>query len=45
MMQRKLKVQFVIIDEAHHALASSYKKLWDLYPEAKDLVLQRLLGE
>ena len=34
---KKLKVQFVIIDEAHHALASSYKKLWDLYPEAKRL--------
>ena len=34
---KKLKIQFVIIDEAHHALASSYKKLWDLYPEAKRL--------
>ena len=34
---KKLKVQFVIIDEAHHALASSYKKLWDLYPGSKKL--------
>ena len=34
---KNLKVQFVIIDEAHHALAASYKKLWDLYPDAKRL--------
>ena len=34
---KKLNVQFVIIDEAHHALASSYKKLWDLYPDSKKL--------
>lgn len=34
---KKLKVQFVIIDEAHHALASSYKKLWNLYPGSKKL--------
>lgn len=27
----------VIIDEAHHALASTYKKLWDFYPSAKFL--------
>ncbi len=33
----KLNVRFVIIDEAHHALADSYKKLWDLYPESKKL--------
>ena len=33
----KLNVQFVIIDEAHHALATTYKKLWDLYPESKKL--------
>ena len=32
---KKLNVQFVIIDEAHHALASSYKKLWTIYPNAK----------
>ena len=34
---QKLKVQFIIIDEAHHALAASYKKLWDMYPDAKRL--------
>lgn len=34
---KKLKVQFIIIDEAHHALAASYKKLWEMYPDAKRL--------
>lgn len=34
---KDLKVQFVIIDEAHHALATTYKKLWDLYPGSKKL--------
>ena len=34
---QKLKVQFVIIDEAHHALAATYKKLWDMYPGSKKL--------
>ena len=34
---KKLNVQFVIIDEAHHALAASYKKLWEMYPNAKRL--------
>ena len=33
----RLNIQFVIIDEAHHALAVSYKKLWDMYPDAKRL--------
>lgn len=28
---------YVIIDEAHHAAANSYTKLWELYPEAKIL--------
>lgn len=36
-MAKKLKVQFIIIDEAHHALAASYKKLWKMYPDAKRL--------
>ena len=27
----------VIIDEAHHALASTYKQLWDFYPSCKFL--------
>lgn len=34
---KKLNVQFVIIDEAHHALAATYKQLWDLYPDSKKL--------
>ena len=34
---KRLKVQFIIIDEAHHALASTYKKLWDLFPGSKKL--------
>ena len=34
---KKLNVQFIIIDEAHHALADTYKKLWDLYPGSKKL--------
>lgn len=29
--------KFIIIDEAHHALASSYTRLWDFYPLAKKL--------
>lgn len=33
----KLNAQFVIIDEAHHALAATYKKLWKIYPNAKFL--------
>lgn len=34
---KKLNVQFIIIDEAHHALAATYKKLWKMYPESKKL--------
>lgn len=34
---KKLNVQFIIIDEAHHALATTYKKLWNLYPDSKKL--------
>lgn len=34
---KRLNVQFIIIDEAHHALASTYKKLWNLYPGSKKL--------
>lgn len=29
--------KFIIIDEAHHAIASSYTRLWDIYPSAKKL--------
>ena len=32
-----LNVNFIIIDEAHHSVANSYKKLWDMYPESKKL--------
>ena len=34
---RHLDVNFIIIDEAHHAVANSYTKLWKLYPDAKKL--------
>lgn len=34
---KNLNVNFIIIDEAHHCVANSYKKLWDLYPESKKL--------
>lgn len=32
-----LNVNFIIIDEAHHSTANSYKKLWELYPATKKL--------
>lgn len=32
-----LNANFIIIDEAHHSTANSYKKLWQMYPEAKFL--------
>lgn len=32
-----LNVNFIIVDEAHHCVANSYKKLWDMYPDAKKL--------
>lgn len=31
------KTDYIIVDEAHHALASSYRKLWEVYPEARIL--------
>lgn len=34
---RDLNVNFIIIDEAHHSVANSYRKLWEMYPEAKKL--------
>ncbi len=36
-LARHLEVDFIIIDEAHHAIANSYTKLWKLYPNAKKL--------
>lgn len=32
-----LDINFVIIDEAHHSMANSYRKLWSMYPNAKRL--------
>lgn len=32
-----INVSFVIIDEAHHSIANSYKMLWDMFPIAKRL--------
>lgn len=32
-----LKVDFIIIDEAHHSVANSYNKLWELFKNAKKL--------
>ena len=32
-----LPVRFLIIDEAHHSMANSYRKLWNLYPASKKL--------
>lgn len=34
---KQLDVQFIIIDEAHHAKARTYKKLWELFPKSKKL--------
>lgn len=36
-LARSLKIDFIIIDEAHHAVATSYNRLWRLYPDAKKL--------
>lgn len=36
-LARDMSVAFIIIDEAHHAMANTYKKLWTLYPNAKKL--------
>ena len=32
-----LNASFIIIDEAHHAIANSYLKLWNLFPGSKKL--------
>ena len=34
---RHYRFDFIIIDEAHHSIASSYQKLWDMYPQSKKL--------
>ena len=33
----ELDIRFIIIDEAHHSVANSYRKLWKMFPEAKKL--------
>lgn len=33
----ELAIDFIIIDEAHHSAANSYRKLWQMYPHAKKL--------
>ena len=33
----KSRIHFVIIDEAHHAMANTYRKLWKMFPEARFL--------
>lgn len=33
----KPKADIVIIDECHHSKAATYKKLWDIYPQARFL--------
>ena len=35
----QINFNFIIIDEAHHAMANSYKKLWKLFPGTKKLGL------
>ena len=34
---RRLNVGFIIIDEAHHSMASGYQKLWDMFPNSRKL--------
>lgn len=34
---RRCEFDFIIVDEAHHTLADSYKKLFEMFPEAKKL--------
>lgn len=34
---RRLAFDYIIIDEAHHSAADSYRKLWEYFPEAKKL--------
>lgn len=36
-LAEKFNASFIIIDEAHHAIANSYTRLWEFYPNAKKL--------
>lgn len=35
--QLRSRIHFVVIDEAHHAMANTYRKLWKMFPEARFL--------
>ena len=37
MERLRSRIHFVIIDEAHHAMATTYRKLWKMFPEARFL--------
>ncbi len=37
MSVRRCRFDFIIVDEAHHTLADSYRRLFDMFPEAKKL--------
>jgi superfamily II DNA or RNA helicase len=37
MERLRSRIHFVIIDEAHHAMANTYRKLWKMFPEARFL--------
>lgn len=34
---RQIPFDFIIIDEAHHSLANSYRMLWKMYPNSKKI--------
>lgn len=34
---RRQRFDFIIIDEAHHSMASGYQKLWEMFPNSKKL--------
>lgn len=36
-LAKAFNADYIIIDEAHHAVARSYSKLWSLYPDSKKL--------
>lgn len=36
-MVKDIPFDFIIIDEAHHALANTYQNLWTMYPNSKKL--------
>lgn len=36
-LAEKFNASYIIIDEAHHAIANTYTRLWEFYPTAKKL--------